>query len=344
MKTYGLLGFAPVRRPSPSALLGAALGCLILVASGCGAGAGAPAGAGEAREVTLALDFVPNAAHAGVYSAAATGADRARGVALDIRVPSASTDSPRLLASGRADVAIVDIHDLGLARERGADVVGVGAIVQRPLASVLARPGIERPRELEGTRVGVTGLPSDEAVLRAIVEGDGGDVDKVRAVTIGFSAVRDLVAGNVDAATAFWNVEGVVLRDRGFGPAEFRLDDFGGPSYPELVLAARRETVRREPGVIEAVLGAIAAGTESALADPDAAVAEVARGSAADPELVRAQLEAVAPALEPPVALERSKLERWAAFDVRFGLLERRPEIERAFALGLEPAAAGSRP
>ncbi len=312
------------------------------VISGCGDGAGGPPPDGAARTVTLALDFVPNAVHVGVYGAEAAGADRARGVDLEIRVPSSSTDSLRLLASGRADLGIVDIHDLGLARERGADVVGVGALAQRPLAAVLAEPEVARPRELEGRRVGVTGLPSDDAVLQAIVEGDGGDVDEVERVTIGFSAVRDLVAGNVDAATAFWNAEGVALRERGFEPAEFRVDDFGAPPYPELVIAAQRELVRRDPELIEAVLGAVAAGTDSSLADPEPALDEIAAASAADEGLVRAQFDAVAPALEPPVELDRAALEEWAAFDVRFGILDRRPEVDEAFALELEPASASA--
>jgi putative hydroxymethylpyrimidine transport system substrate-binding protein len=318
---------------------------LVLVAlvssvSGCGDGADEPAS--DARTATLALDFVPNAAHAGVYGAVAAGADQARGVELEIRVPSSSTDSLRLLASGRADLGIVDIHDLGLARERGADVVGVGALVQRPLAAVLAGPEVARPRELEGRRVGVTGLPSDDAVLQAIVEGDGGELDQVERVTIGFSAVRDLVAGNIDAATAFWNAEGVALDERGFEPTEFRVDDFGAPTYPELVIAARRELVQRDPELIEAVLGALAAGTESALADPEPALADIAAASAADEDLVRAQFDAVSPALEPPVQLDRSALAEWAAFDVRFGILDRRPQIGEAFAPGLEPAPASA--
>ncbi|MBA3304944.1 MAG: ABC transporter substrate-binding protein, partial [Thermoleophilaceae bacterium] len=98
-------------------------------------------GAAQTRQVTLALDFQPNAVHAGVYTATAEGLDRERGLELTVRAPSASTDSLKLLAAGRADLAVVDIHDLGLARERGADVVGVGALVQRPLAAVIAAPG-----------------------------------------------------------------------------------------------------------------------------------------------------------------------------------------------------------
>ena len=80
----------------------------------------------------LALDFQPNAVHAGIYTAIRDGADERHGVNLEVRVPAASTDSLKLLSAGRADIAVVDIHDLGLARERGEDLVGVGALVQRP--------------------------------------------------------------------------------------------------------------------------------------------------------------------------------------------------------------------
>ena len=88
-------------------------------------------------------------------------------------------------------------------------------IVQRPLAAVIARDasGVRAPKDLEGKTVGVTGLPSDEAVVDSEVSADGGDPAKVHQVTIGFNAVASLAAGNVDAATGFWNAEGVALRD-----------------------------------------------------------------------------------------------------------------------------------
>ena len=107
--------------------------------SGCGGDDGEAAG--ESRVATLALDFQPNAAHAGIYAAQREGLDSREGVDLRVRVPAASVDSLKLLAAGRADMSVVDIHDLGLAREAGSDVVGVGALVQRPLAAVIARAG-----------------------------------------------------------------------------------------------------------------------------------------------------------------------------------------------------------
>jgi putative hydroxymethylpyrimidine transport system substrate-binding protein len=288
--------------------------CPILITAALLAGCGS-----DEDPVTLALDFQPNAVHAGIYAA--------EGERLRVRVPSSSTDSLKLLAAGRADMAVVDIHDLGLARERGEDVVGVGALVQRPLAAVIAGPGVSRPRDLEGKRVGVTGLPSDEAVLRAVVEGDGGDYSRVRRTTIGFSAVPSLIAGRVDAVVSFWNAEGVALRRRGVRTREFRVDDYGAPRYPELVLAVKRANV----GEVQDTLEALAAGTREALADRDATIARLVEASGADEPLVRAQLEAVAPALRPPIRLDRRALAGWARFDARFGILERPPDVERAF-------------
>jgi putative hydroxymethylpyrimidine transport system substrate-binding protein len=314
------LGFDAVRRIVLTLALAAAI-----------AGCGDDGGAGGRDRVTLALDFQPNPAHAAIYAALREHLDADHGVDLDVRVPSSSTDSLKLLAAGRADLSVVDIHDLGLARERGRDLVGLGALVQRPLAAVIARPEVRRPRDMEGRRVGVTGLPSDDAVLRAVVEDDGGDFNRVGRVTIGFSAVPSLIAGRVDAVVAFWNAEGVALRERGVRTRDFRVDEHGAPRYPELVLVTTRENLDRMGDALERTIAALAAGTRAALEDRDATVDDLVEASGADEKLVRAQLAAVAPALIPPMRLDRAALEGWARFDVRFGILEREPDVDAAF-------------
>ena len=291
----------------------------------CLAGCGGDDGADNAERGTLALDFQPNAVHAGIYAAQN----------IRIRVPSASTDSLKLLAAGRADMSVVDIHDLGLARERDSDIVGVGALVQRPLAAVIARgSNVHRPRDLEGRRVGVTGLPSDDAVLRAVVEHDGGSFERVRRVTIGFSAVPSLIAGRVDAVVSFWNAEGVALRERGVDTREFRVDEYGAPRYPELVVAVTRRTLDERGKLVDSMLAEIEKGTRIALRDREATVEELVRASGADEPLMRAQFAAVAPALTPPLRLDREALQSWARFDARLGILRSVPDVERAFRLG----------
>ena len=121
-----------------AAPLAAVIAAIALFA--CGDGGAEP---GASDEATLILDFTPNAVHAGLYAALAGGEFEREGIELEIREPSASTDGPKLLEAGRADFAVLDIHDLAIARERGLDLVGIAAIVQRPLAAVIA--GDRRP-------------------------------------------------------------------------------------------------------------------------------------------------------------------------------------------------------
>jgi NitT/TauT family transport system substrate-binding protein/putative hydroxymethylpyrimidine transport system substrate-binding protein len=311
-----------------AALLAAVL--LLAGAAGCG-GDGAEPGAPQG--VTLVLDFVPNAAHSGIYAAQRQGVYREAGIEPEIRQPGDSTDGPKLLETGRAQFAVLDIHDLGIARERGLDVVGAMPIVQRPLAAIIARRDgpVRRPRDLEGRTVGVTGLPSDEALVDSELSADGGEPARVDRVTIGFNAVASLAAGKVDAVTAFWNSEGVALRQRGIPIRVFKVDRFGAPPYPELVLAAARDTVERDPELVEAMVAATSRGYELAYERPAAALDDLL---AAVPALDRAgqaaQLRALRPDLR-PARFDREVLDKWVAWDLEHGLLERPLDVDEAF-------------
>lgn len=325
---------AIVTRRSVARWAAAALACALALA-GCG---GPAADDRPEEDADLVLDFQPNAVHAGIVLADARGFDDAEGVGLRVRRPSSSTDAVKLLTAGRTAFAVLDIHDLALARARGRDVVGVMALVQRPLAAVLAQPSVRRPRDLEGRRVGVTGVPSDDAVVRAIVAGDGGDHRAVRKVTIGFQAVSALLARRVDAATAFWNAEGVALRERRPRARVFRLDEFGAPRYPELVLAVTRETLQDRPAVVRATVRALRRGYREAIVDPESAVTALVERGAGDRRLVERQLGAVSASFTagaPRIgALDRAALRRWSEWEAAQELVPAPPDVERAFAFG----------
>jgi ABC-type nitrate/sulfonate/bicarbonate transport system substrate-binding protein len=285
---------------------------------------------------TLVLDFTPNAVHAGIYSALAHHYDVLAGAELHVIVPTASTDSVELLESGKADFAILDIHDLAIARERGLPVVGIMAIVERPLAAVIAAPQIRNPRMLQGRLVGVTGLPSDTAVLDSIVSGAGGNPALVNKITIGFNAVPDLLAGRVSAATGFWNDEGVALERARPGFHTFRVDAYGAPAYPELVLCASQRTVRRRPALARAVVRALTEGYTFTVRRPRASAAELdSRVAGLDPALVAADLAVLRPAFTGPDGrvgeLDPSVLDRWARWEVQFGVVKQTPNVDRIF-------------
>jgi putative hydroxymethylpyrimidine transport system substrate-binding protein len=301
--------------------------------AGCGEDGAEP---GVPRGAALVLDFVPNSAHSGIYAGLSRGYYEDEGVDLEVRAPGESTDAPKLLGADKVEFAILDIHDLGISRERGIDLVGVAPIVQRPLAAVIASADgpVRRPRDLEGLEVGVTGLPSDEAVVDSEVEADGGDPAEVEKVTIGFTAVPSLAAGKVDAATGFWNAEAVALRRQGVPIRVFEVDRYGAPPYPELVLVTSRELLEEDPNLVEAMVAATRRGYAFTTENPDAALDDLL---SANPTLDRAdqqaQLNALLPILDPR-PFNPSVLEAWAGWDLRHGLLEEPLDVEEAFRLG----------
>src|SRR5437763_7973277 len=281
-------------RPGPMLARGVA-GCLlagaVAVIALAGCGSSSPAAGQSMRDATLMLDFTPNAVHAGIYSAIGRHYARKLGLRLHVVAPTASSDPIKLLETGRIDFAILDIHDLAIARRRGQDAVGIMAIVQRPLSSVIGAPAVASPRALEGKTVGVTGVPSDTAVLRSVVAGSGGDPAKVRTITIGFNAVADLLAGRVAGATAFWNDEGQAIQSKRPGFHIFRVDDYGAPSYPELVLCATRHTIQRNRGLAQNMVDALVYGYDFTLVNPSRSAKYLEQlVPGLDPQLVRAQL------------------------------------------------------
>jgi NitT/TauT family transport system substrate-binding protein/putative hydroxymethylpyrimidine transport system substrate-binding protein len=256
-------------------------------------------------------------------------------------VPGATTASIKLLETGRVDFAILDIHDLAIARQAGQDLVGIMAIVERPLAAVVAGPAIRSPLQLEGKLVGITGVPSDTAVLHSIVAGAGGRPGAVRTITIGFNAVPDLLAGRVQAATAFWNDEGVTLAKQRPGFHSFRAEDYGAPPYPELVLTATRTMLRRVPGLARALVRTLVRGYEFTLAHPPQSAADLERlVPGVDPSLVRAQLSALLGAFAAASGrvgeLDLGTLRSWAAWEARFGIVSRPPDVNALFDPGFQ--------
>jgi NitT/TauT family transport system substrate-binding protein/putative hydroxymethylpyrimidine transport system substrate-binding protein len=305
---------------------------LALAVAGCGGDGAEP---GAPRRASLVLDFTPNAVHSGIYLALHRGFYPDAGVDLDVHAPTASTDAPKLLEARRTDFAILDIHDLGIAREQGLDLVGVTPIVQRPLAAVIARADgpVRRPSDLQGRRVGVTGLPSDDAVVDSEVAADGGNPAQVDRVTIGFNAVADLAARKVDAATGFWNAEAIALQRQGIHVRVFRVDRYGAPAYPELVLCTSRTTLKDDPRLVHAVVAATTRGYAATLRDPQAGLDALIE---ANPSLDRAdqsaQLRALVPAFSPPGRFDAQALLQWVRWDLEHGILSRPLSIRTAFA------------
>ncbi|HUB36359.1 MAG TPA: ABC transporter substrate-binding protein [Solirubrobacteraceae bacterium] len=311
-------GDATGTRRARSALVLARVGLALALcggwASGCGSTSSAPL-----RQATLVLDFVPNAVHAGIYRALAAGYYRQQGIALRVIEPSATTETLKLIDAGSAQFGLADGSDVMGLIAHGGDAKAVMAIVQRPLGGLigLAGEGLRSPADLQGRTVGITGVPSDRAVLDTEVRGAGGDPRRVHVATVGFNGAQALVAGRVAAFTGFIPDDGVGLQVGGHPITAFALDRYGGPSYPGLVAFTTQREIAAHPGLVRGFVAATVHGYEDTLADPGRSLNELL---AANPSLQRKLTSASLAAYLPLFAGTESHPARRK---VAFGTLQR---------------------
>ena len=338
---------------------------LLTVLLACGALAGCnekeePSAAADQRELdelTLVLDYFPNADHAGIYAAEAAGDYETAGLDLDIQPPPDPSAPLKLLQGGRADIAISYEPDLLLARDRGTELVSVGALVQKPLTSLMALGDgpVERVEDLEGRRVGTSGVPYHSAYLQTILRDAGVDPSSVTEVNVGFNLTPAMISGRVDATLgAFWNYEGTDLQLRGRDPVILRMEDLGVPNYNELIFVVRREFLDQEGAHrVRRFMQATARGHERLRENPREAVdALLEANEDLERRLQTAVVETTLPLFFPegdrPFGWqEPAEWDAYGRWMFRNGLLERRPDAAAALTNeflpgeGLDPDPAG---
>jgi putative hydroxymethylpyrimidine transport system substrate-binding protein len=323
-----------------------ALCCAAVIVAGCGERHEVTK-AGRPAPVSVMLDFFPNADHAGLYAALGNGAFARQGLAVTVRTPGKPSDPLALLAAGKVDLAISYEPELLLARDKGAPLVSVGAIVQRPLTSIIALDPqrVPGPRALAGKTVGTAGIPYQDAMLSTILERAQVPTSAVKRVDVGFNLVPAMLTGKVDATLGgFWNYEAIQLRHMNHNPTVIPVDHAGVPTYDELIVVARAGELSRRPQIIRAFLQALGQGYSAVRANPATGINPLMK---ANPSLNRglqfASVTATTPAFFPA---QRGKpfgyqdLKQWVAFGrwmTTNGLLRKRPVIADAATNALLP-------
>ena len=272
---------------------------LALTLAACGEKSEDATGADESFALTL--DFYPNPDHAGIYMAQKLGYFEEAGLDLSIETPSDPAAPLKQVAAGRSDLAISYEPEVALAREQGLDVVAVGALVNRPLTSLiwLQKSGIKGVADLKGKTVATAGIPYQDAFLKTILARVGLEPGNVKAVNVGFGLLPALLGGSAQAMLGgFSNVEGIDLRERGKAPVVTPVDQLGVPTYDELVLVARRQSLEDNPDKYRLFLSALQRGTEAAVEQPGAATTAITEANPdLEPKLAAAEVEATLPLL-----------------------------------------------
>lgn len=266
-----------------SLLMGvAAVAALI---AGCGEKKDALSASGSAQQsLTLMLDWLPNADHVGIYTAQANGDFAKAGLDVHIQTPTDPATPLQLLEAGKVDVAVSYEPELMLARDKGAPLVAIGAIVQRPLTSIvsLGSKHITSPSQLRGKRVGDAGIPYQHAYLQTILQRAHVPIGSVKEINVGDNLVPAMLSGRVDATLgAYWNVEAIQLRQAGKRPNVIHMESAGVPDYNELVLVTTENELAKRTNVLRRFVQAVGRGYDAVRSNPQAGVAALVKSNPA---------------------------------------------------------------
>jgi putative hydroxymethylpyrimidine transport system substrate-binding protein len=320
-----------MRLAAATAVLAATIG----LAAGCGEKE-EPKGGADAEPFELALDFYVNPDHAGIYAGLENGRFEEAGLDVTPRVPSDPAAPIKLVAAGKADLAISYEPEVLIARDQGQPVTAVAALVPSPLTSLISLPEakIDEPADLRDKTIATAGIPYQQAFLDAILREERIDPGQVKTQNVGLGLLPAVVSGRADAMLGgFRNVEGVDLAERGLDPRVTPVDELGIPTYDELVLVANSDRLEEDSESIRLFVAALEQGTQDAVDDPEAAAdAVLAAGEGLDPKLTRAEIDATLPLLLPKSKrpygyMNEREWQEFAEFLATEGVIQALPEI-----------------
>jgi putative hydroxymethylpyrimidine transport system substrate-binding protein len=218
-----------------------------LILTLCAALTALPAAAQD--KMTLILDWFVNPDHGPIYVAQELGYFADAGLEVEIIPPADPADPPKMVAAGRADLAISYQPQLHLQVAEGLPLVRVGTLVGMPLNCLLVLEDgpIESIADLKDAKIGFSVAGVEEALLTRMLGLNGLTMDDIELVNVNFSLSPALMSGQVDAVIgAFRNFELNQMEIEGIEGRCFYLEEEGLPSYDELIYVANPETMDRD--------------------------------------------------------------------------------------------------
>jgi ABC-type nitrate/sulfonate/bicarbonate transport system substrate-binding protein len=252
---------------------------MILSVSACGgaassSSAGSATSGGNLKKVTFVLDWTPNTNHTGLYVAIQKGYFADEG--LDVEVVQPPEDGAEVLVgSGKADfgVSFQDSLEPSLVGKNAMPITAVAAVIQHNTSGIISRKGegMDRPKGLEGHKYATWDMPVEKAMLKNVIESDGGDFSKVQLIP---STVTDEVSAlqskSVDAIWIYYAWAGIACEVANLPTDYFAFKDVNPVfDYYTPVIVANTDFLKKQPDTAKAFLRALSKGYEYAIKNPD---------------------------------------------------------------------------
>lgn len=279
-----------------------------------------------AERLTVILDWFVNPDHAPLYTALGKGYFSERGLDVTFVAPADPNDPPKLVAAGKADLAISYQPQLHIQVSEGLPLTRVATLIATPLNSlvVLADGPVKSIADLKGRKIGYSIGGFEDALLGAMLTKHGLTAEDVELINVNFSLSPSLLSGQVDAVIgAFRNFELNQMDIVGRPGRAFYVEEEGVPAYDELIIITNRNGVNDSR--LRRFLDGLEAGVQYLVNHPEESWALfIAQNEGLDDELNRrAWRDTLSRFALRPAALDSRRYQRFANFLEAQGLIKK---------------------
>jgi putative hydroxymethylpyrimidine transport system substrate-binding protein len=192
------------------------------------------------NHITVFLDWFVNPNHAPLFIAEQQGFFKQQGLTVEMIPPASPDDGPKLVAAGKADVAITYQTALLVQVTHGLPVVRFATLVNQPLDCLLSI-NIHDLSQLKGKTLGYSSAGTDALMLKAMLAHQGLTPQDVQLINVKFDLTQALLAGKIDGFTgAMRNFEPFQVALAGKKPVTFYPEQYGFPNYDELIFITHK--------------------------------------------------------------------------------------------------------
>lgn len=198
------------------------------------------------KSLTVLLDWYLNPDHAPLFVAEQYGYFKQQGLDVKLVSPTDPADPLKLVAAGKADIAISYQPTLLIAVDAGLPIVRIGTLIPTPLNSlaVLKNSDIHKIADLKSKKIGYSVDGTDHALLDTMLASGGLSEKDVTLVNVHYGLTQALMSHQVDAVTGITRTfEPFEMADNGQSARLFNYEDYGVPLYDELVFVTRKDEV-----------------------------------------------------------------------------------------------------
>ncbi|MBO8137438.1 MAG: ABC transporter substrate-binding protein [Desulfotomaculum sp.] len=292
----------------------------------------------QLEKITVMLDWVPNTNHTGLYAALEKGWYKEQGLDVEIISPTEG-GTTQLVAANKADFGVSYQEDVTMARANDVPVVSIAAVIQHNTSGFASKKedNITSPKDFEGKRYGGWGSPTEEAVIRAIMENAGADFNKVEFVNIGQADFFTAIERDVDFTWIYYGWDGVEAEKRGLDLNVLMLKDLHPAlDYYTPVLICSEKTIKERPELVKKFMAATSQGYQFAIEHPEEAAGILLKHAPElDKELVMASQKWLSTKYQddaPRWGEQRKEVwEKYAQWMHKMDLLPKMIDVDEAF-------------